>query len=287
MAESELPPVESVKPPSESESRSAAALRQKGVSKPRRQVRGSEFLPTGQPWSQVKADWLTGAFTMRGLAEAYNIALPTLNGRMKREGWPAPEIRGMVARALPGLVDGSSADPLAAPDSNTVEALTAIVEGRPIDHRAAAQERASTQAKSKAAILRAHRDASSRYMLLAVRVLDLLEEYSQGRLPFAFVLGKGQDGAPVAMSFNLLSKQHGLMDGVDKLGTILGKAIELERHANALQNVDGDGNAMKKDAQNLVASMTDDELASEIAKLNLSLSRQGRETPIPLGLRGA
>lgn len=256
-----------------------------------RQKRGSAMTPSGTSWLQVRRDWETGAFSERALADAHGIHVATLRARMRRKGdeWPPRPTAALVSAALPGLMDAVPGD--ADPDAATIESITAQIEGRPADSDAALKERAKASAQRKALVLRNHRDLADRYQRLATSTLELLANYSQGKLPRAFVEAVDHEGKKVLLPFHLLSKQHGLMDGVDKCGTILAKAIQLQRLTHGLEEVDGDGNPKPKSGSgagaNPFVQLTDDELRHEFVSLIDSLRSTTRMTPIPPALVGS
>lgn len=270
------------------EGKSRGGKMQPSVRSPHRQKRGSALTPLGTSWLQVRADWESGAFSERALADAHGIHVATMRARMQREGWPARPMRHLVSQALPGLVDAIPGE--TDPDLATIESITAQIEGRPADSETMLKERAKASAQRKALVLRNHRYLADAYQKLASSGLTLLIDYANGSLPRAFVKAKNEKGEEVTVPFHLLSKQHGLMDGIDKAGTILAKAIQLQRMVHGLEAVDGDGNPLPK-AGSVSASpftqLTDGELRSEFQKLVESLQSASRVTPIPPALAAA
>lgn len=266
------------------------SIRSRGVN---RQKHGAMSTPSGTSWLQVRADWATGAFSERGLADAHGIPISTLRARMKRKGdeWPPRPMSALVSAALPGLMDAlpDGGDP----DAATIESITAQIEGRPADSDAMLKERAKVSAQRKSLVLRNHRTMADDFQALAFSTLKLLTDYSKGTLPRAFVTSVDVEGNKVTVPFHLLSKQHGLMDGVDKCGSIMMKAIQIQRAAHGLEEVDGDGNPKPKDGKssaNPFTQLTDEELRMEFANLVNTLNTSGRVTPVPagvVGLRGA
>jgi len=252
----------------------------------RRQPRNSALTSNGTTWERVKADWMTGAFSVLALSEAHGIDRTTLRHRMARDNWPPRPTAALVQQALPGAV----LDSCIGGDEETIEATISLLEGRGTDADRLAAERAGSEAKRKAAILRDHRKMANDYGVLANRVLFLLTNYANGVSDVTFVQGKDHDGALVRFPFHLLSRQHGLMDGVHRLGTILEMAIRLQRVSNGLEDVDGDGNPKRAGAAGGSAvdrSKSDDELLAAVHSLMESLQTPSRMTPVPPGLVNA
>lgn len=256
---------------------------------PNRQKHGAMTTPSGTSWLQVRADWETGAFSERGLADAHGIHVATLRARMRRKGdeWPPRPMTALVSAALPGLMDAlpDGGDP----DAATIESITAQIEGRPANNDEVLKERAKSSAQRKSLVLRNHRTMADDFQVLAYSTLKLLTDYSNGKLPRAYVTSVDSEGNKVTVPFHLLSKQHGLMDGVDKCGSILMKTIQLQRAAHGLEEVDGDGNPKPKDGKssaNPFTQLTDDELRMEFANLVNTLNTSGRVTPVPAGVVG-
>lgn len=249
-----------------------------------KQAYGGMTTPSGTSWLQVRSDWLTGAFTERGLADAHGVPIATLRSRMhkKSDPWGPRPLQHSISRALPGLVDALP-DGGGSASMDTIEAITAQIEGRAVDSDAVHVERASSAAQRKAAILRNHRDMANAYTKLANLSVKLLTDYAEGSLPCSYVKSTDADGKLIHLPFYLLSKQHGLMDGVDKVGSIVSKAVNLQRLAHGLEDVDGDGNQRKPGAGavNQYANLTDDELATKLSQLTESLSAPRRLTPVP------
>ena len=240
--------------------------------------------PFGTLWSQVRADWETGAFSQGALAAAHGIDKGTLRNRMRLEGWPERPVADLVQKALPGLVEAAS---VTDPDSDKVEVLLAAAEGRVVDPDALAEEKASGIAQRKALVLRNHRQASDRYYALALHAVKHLEDYAGGSMTVSFVRARGADGNEFTLPFHLLSKQHGFMDGVQKVGVVLEQAIKLQRHSHGLEQVDGNGQQRKPSAAGALgglSSKTDDELTRTVSELMSDLRSSGRETPVPPGV---
>ena len=244
-------------------------------------------LPSGLPWAVVKADWLTGAFSVNGLAQAHNIDRGTLMYRMKNDTppWPPRPTAAIVQESLSSAV----LDACGQAEADSVEAVTAALEGRIPDADRVAAERASAEAKRKAVIIRDHRDLADRYGKLASKTLKLLENYADGRFDISFVVGKNSTGDAVAYPFHLFSKQHGLIDGVGRIGTVLEMAITLQRAANGLEQVDGDGNPKRSGSSGGAGSLvdrtrSDEELIQTAHDLIASLNAPLRVSPVPPGL---
>lgn len=289
-----LIPMSDSTPDQDSKTHSAETIREgksrggkmQGSARCHRQKRGSAMTPIGTSWLQVRADWDSGAFSERALADAHGVHVATLRARMQREGWGARSSKVLVSQALPGLVDALPGE--TDPDAATIESITAQIEGRPADTEAALKERAKASAQRKALVLRTHRELADSYQRLASSGLKLLVDYADGKLPRAYVEARLEDGSKVNLPFHLLSKQHGLMDGIDKAGTILAKAIQLQRMVHGLETVDGDGNPLPKAGtvqSSPFTQLTDNELRNEFYNLVRSLESSSRVTPVPSGLQ--
>lgn len=249
-----------------------------------RQSYGAATTASGTSWLQVRSDWESGAFTERGLADAHGVHIATLRSRMRRKGdeWGPRPLQGMVSRALPGLVDALPSGRDAS--SETIEAIIAQAEGRPVDAAALSAERVNASVQRKAVTLRSHREMADSYARLAQTTLKLLTDYAAGNLPCAYVRSKDHEGKDIIIPFHLLSKQHGLMDGVDKVGSILGRAFALQRSAHGLEDVDGDGNPKKPNGAgvaNPYSRLTDEELVAKLGALSTALASPSRLTPVP------
>ena len=255
-----------------------------GKSKQHRQRRGSALTPLGTLWSQVRTDWLTGAFSQRSLAAAHGLDVATLRHRLNKEQWGDRPMADQVQPALPGLVEAIS---FADPDGERVESIIAATEGRPVDPDALFEEKASSMTQRKALVIRNHREVSDRYYKLALAAIQHLEDYSNGKMTISTVRAVDPEGKSFNLPFHLLSKQHGLMDGIQKVGSVLEQAIKLQRHSHGLEGVDGDGNKRPPGSGGGIGglnSKTDDELAQAISSLMTDLRSGGRETPLPPGL---
>lgn len=251
----------------------------------KRQGYGSLVTPSGGSWLRMREDWLTGAFGVNDLAQMYGVARKTVEYRMKKEGWGERPTAPLVTKLLPAMMDAAAGG--VPPTSETVEAIIAVAEGRPIDQDALALEKAGGLARRKAGILRDHREMASNYRELFKRGADFLGEYAQGRASVAFVEGKNPEGKPIYMVFNLFSRQHGFLDAVDRVGQILERVIRLERETYGLDDVDGDGRKKSLGSGGIgsgYGTLSDEELRQKHDELMRSLATPSRVTPLPSGL---
>ena len=269
-----------------SESRANGGRNRVGKKGPSRQKKGSLELPNGGSWLRVRADFESGAFTIADLAHMYGIPKSTIRARSLRDNWVkslAPE----VSRALPGLAQIANGG---IRDEDTIEAVIAQAEGRPVDSDAIVKEQASTVARRKAGVLRDHRDLLQRYRLLFVRGAEVLEEYSQGRMKVSFVRGTNVKGEEMVLSFSMFSRQSGFIDAVDKLGGVLERVVKMERQSYGLEEVDGDGNPLKmkgpasSDPLGGMRLKSTEELESDLLALVSDLRQHDRVTPVPAGV---
>ena len=246
------------------------------------QERGSALTPLGTTWLQVRRDWETGAFTLRGLADAHSVPVGTLRYRMAKEVWGDRPIAPAVQAALPGLVEDPS------PRDSSVETVLAAIEGRAPDPDVTHKERASNVAQRKAVVLRGHRQISDQLQVLYSKSVKLLDRYMDGELPFSFVKTKNERGEDMYLPFRLVSAQHGLFDGLDKVAKIAERLINIQRKAHGLEGVDGDGNPIKPNgsgATNILAGLREDEILTKVDGLMTALKAPTRLTPVPELLR--
>lgn len=251
------------------------------VNRPHRQTHGSYETPNGRTWFQLKADYESGAFSVMDLHKLYMVSRQTIMYRAKKEGWvmsTAPSI----AKALPDLVEAMAG----ANDSDSVEALTAAIEGRPLDAAALVKEKAAHGTARKARIIHDHRDFVGRYRKLFTKTADFLDMYSEGRMPFGFVRTKEMvDGKEreVVLNFSLFSRQTGFIDAVDKIGGVLDRLIKLERSAHGIEDFDGDGRKRGPggvDPVSAYRNRSTDELSQDLSSLIQSLSSNVRMSPV-------
>ncbi len=264
------------------QSKSRGARQNSRAGKGHSQERGSALTPSGSTWAQVKRDWQTGAFTLRGLSSAHMVPLNTLTYRMKRDEkngapWGDRPLASAVTAVLPGFVVDADARDV------SVEQVLADIEEREPDADTVHKERASAVAQRKAVILRGHRQIAAECHALYTKAAFLLSEYMQGRQASAFVKASNEKGEQILLPLRLVSAQHGIMDGLDKLVKIAERTIKIEREANALQGVDGDGNPIKATglSTNALAHLTDEEIVRKTEELAASLTVPGRLTPVP------
>jgi hypothetical protein len=233
-------------------------------------------------WFQLKSDYESGAFTVMDLHKLYGVSRQTIMYRAKNDGWvmsTAPSI----AKALPGLVEALDG----AKDSESVETLTAALEGRPVDASALAKEKSAHGAARKARVIHDYRDFVARYRKLFSKTADFLEGYAEGRMPFAFVRTKETvDGKEreVVLNFSLFSRQTGFMDAVDKVGGVLDRLIKLERSAHGIEDFDGDGRKRGGvggvDPVSAYRNRSTDELTRDLSLLVDSLQSNVRMAPV-------
>lgn len=244
------------------------------------QERGSALTHLGVTWSQVRRDWETGAFTLRGLANAHGLVKSTLIYRMQKEKWGDRPLGPAVSAALPGFVHELS------PKDASVEQVLAAIEGRVPDGDIIHAEQAASVAQRKAVILRGHRMMATELRQLYAKSVKLLSDYMEGRQENAFVISKNERGEKIHLPLRLISAQHGLMDGLDKAARIAERVISVERLANALEGVDGDGNPLKAlgSSVNPLSHLTEEEILERTKALEASLVVPGRLTPVPSGL---
>lgn len=222
--------------------------------------------------------WLSGNYSLKELASMHGVPFRTMQSWSKRDSWPPRPTGSLVGKMLPSLVDGSPSD--------TVEHMTATAEGRRPNEEQVNAERARLTANRKAGVLRRNRDVADRYHHLALKTMELLTTYAEGKMERLTVVGKDKDGFEVHTPFYLISKTHGFADGVYRVGMIAEKSIKLDRLAHGLENVDGDGNPIKLGkggVQDPNASKRTDELERELDELMSELRSPGRLTPRPSG----
>lgn len=196
--------------------------------------------------------------------------------------WPPRPVAAMARDLLPGILEQEHSG------GETIEAVLAVAEGRPENVAVSDKERAHNQAKRKARVLKRAQDLADKYHTMAATLVHHLSNYMAGTQDRSVVRSVDEQGKTIFLPFHLISKTHGLADGVYRVGMVIEKSLRCDRLAHALEGVDGDGNPTKATGAagltDPLSSKTNDELIAESKKFLSLLQAPGRLTEVPPGL---
>lgn len=226
--------------------------------------------------------WRTGEYTQAQIGIALEVPTGTVYSWSSRNGWPPRPVAAMARDLLPSILEEE------VEGGQTIEAVLAAAEGRKENKVESDRERANNQARRKAKVLKRAQDLADKYHTMAASLVHHLNNYMAGTQDRSVVRSVDEEGKTIYLPFHLISKTHGLADGVYRVGMVIEKSLRCDRLAHALEGVDGDGNPTKATGAvglgDPMSSKTNEELIAESKRLFSLLETPGRLTEVPPGL---
>lgn len=182
-------------------------------------------------WPRIRAEYQTGAYTLRALAERHGVKHTTIHQRIKREGWtqdPSSEVKRLRNAKLAQL-DASEQD---------VDSVR-----RPV---------AEAAAERQVDVIASHRRLTKRLRATVERVLDLVHLYLHGN----------EEQRIEAMVVLKLGSGDSLTGHLNSLSTTIERIVRIERDSYGLSEADAGMNlnraeALRSEIHERVARLSD------------------------------
>lgn len=168
-------------------------------------------------WPRIRAEYETGAYTLRALAERHGVKHTTIHQRIKREGWtqdPSSEVKRLRNAKLAQL-DASEQD---------VDSVR-----RPV---------AEAAAERQVDVIASHRRLTKRLRATVERVLDLVHLYLHGN----------EEQRIEAMVVLKLGSGDSLTGHLNSLSTTIERIVRIERDSYGLSEADAGMNLNRAEA---------------------------------------
>jgi hypothetical protein len=168
-------------------------------------------------WPRIRAEYETGAYTLRALAERHGVKHTTIHQRIKREGWtqdPSSEVKRLRNAKLAQL-DASEQD---------VDSVR-----RPV---------AEAAAERQVDVIASHRRLTKRLRGTVERVLDLVHLYLHGN----------EEQRIEAMVILKLGSGDSLTGHLNSLSTTIERIVRIERDSYGLSEADAGMNLNRAEA---------------------------------------
>lgn len=168
-------------------------------------------------WPRIRAEYETGAYTLRALAERHGVKHTTIHQRIKREGWtqdPSSEVKRLRNAKLAQL-DASEQD---------VDSVR-----RPV---------AEAAAERQVDVIASHRRLTKRLRGTVERVLDLVHQYLYGN----------EEQRIEAMVILKLGSGDSLTGHLNSLSTTVERIVRIERDSYGLSEADAGMNLNRAEA---------------------------------------
>jgi hypothetical protein len=168
-------------------------------------------------WPRIRAEYETGAYTLRALAERHGVKHTTIHQRIKRDGWtqdPSGEVRRLRSAKLAQL-DASE------------QAVDNV--RRPV---------ADAAAERQVDVIASHRRLTARLRGNVERILDLVHQYLHG----------DEEERNAAMVVLKLGSGDSLTGHLNSLSTTIERIIRLERASYGISDIEEGMNASKAEA---------------------------------------
>lgn len=168
-------------------------------------------------WPRIRAEFETGAYSLRALAERHGVKHTTIHNRLKREGWtqdPTSEVRRLRNAKLAQL------------DANEQQTERLSTNGQDMDavRRPVAVEAAERQVE----VIASHRKLTKRLRSTVERVLDLIEQYLNG----------DEEQRAQAMGVLKLGGGDSLTSHLSTLAGTIDRVVRMERDSYGLSDAE-------------------------------------------------